>query len=241
VQMAYRLAAACAKHHLMLDYHGFYKPTGMNRTYPNLVNIESVFGMEEAKWSPKDVDMPQYDVTFPYIRMMAGHVDFTPGAMRNATKSDFQPVYSHPFSMGTRCHQAAMYVVFDSPLTMLADAPTEYQKEEAYTRFLCSLPTIYDETRVVQGEMGKYIVTARRHGNTWYVGGMTNWDSRTLDLKLDFLTPGRSYNATICQDGMNADHSATDYLLHTDTFKGGDSQKIYLASGGGFVMVLQPK
>lgn len=123
VDMTYRIADATARHRLMLDLHGFYKPTGLNRTYPNIVNYESVFGMEEMKWSDPSVNMPEYNVTFPYIRMMCGPVDFTPGAMRNASKSDWKPIYSNPLSQGTRAHQIACYIVHDSPFTMLADSP----------------------------------------------------------------------------------------------------------------------
>lgn len=239
VEMAYRIAEKCAQHHLLLDYHGIYKPTGINRTYPNIVNFESVFGMEEAKWTPHDgKDMPLYDVTFPFIRMQTGFVDFTPGGMRNASKADFQPVYYNPMTMGTRCHQAAMYVIHDSPLTMLADSPTAYEREPEYTRFLAAIPTDWDETIIPQGKLGEYIVTARRRGNDWYVAGQTNWQGRDLELSLDFLGEG-NYEATILTDGANANKAATDYMLTHRTVSRQNRLPLTLTSGGGFVAHLK--
>ena len=135
-----------------------------------------IFGMEECRWTEAKNDMPLYDVTFPYIRMMAGQVDFTPGAMRNGTRDNWKAIYTKPISMGTRCHQAACYIVQDSPFTMLADTPTNYEADEPYTRYIASLPVVFDKTIVPQGEIGKYIVTARKKGNDWYVGGQSNWD-----------------------------------------------------------------
>ena len=239
VEMAYRIAERCAQWHLVLDYHGIYKPTGMNRTWPNVVNFESVFGMEEAKWTKHDEqDMPLYDVTFPYIRMQCGPVDFTPGGMRNATRADFQPVYYNPMTMGTRAHQAAMYIVHDTPLTMLADSPTAYEREPEYTRFLASMPTECDETRILQGRMGEYIVTARRCGTTWFVDGQTNWDARSIDLNLEFLTGG-SHTATLLTDGPNAAKNASDYVLSTTVVTASSTLHLDMASGGGFVMRIE--
>ena len=199
-EMVERLAACCAKHHLILDLHGIYKPMGLNRTYPNILNYESVFGMEESRWTELKNDMPRYDVTFPYIRMMAGQVDFTPGAMRNGTKEDWRAIYTKPISMGTRCHQAACYVVQDSPFTMLADSPTSYEADESYTQYIAQLPVVFEKTQVVQGEIGKYIVTAREKDGNWYVGAQTNWDERDIQLSLDFLPADAAYKAIILQD-----------------------------------------
>jgi alpha-glucosidase len=238
VEMAYRIAAMTAKYHLMLDYHGFYKPTGMNRTYPNIVNIESVFGMEEMKWNEDKKDMPLYDVTFPYIRLMCGSVDYTPGAMRNASKADYRPVYYSPMSMGTRCHQLATYVVFDSPFTMLADAPTNYKGNEDCVELIASLPDEIDETKVLSGEIGKYIVTARKKDVNWFVGGMTNWDGRDVTVDFSFLDKGCRYKATLFRDGVNADKNAEDYAVDTMTVTSDTKLNIHLASGGGFAMRL---
>lgn len=243
VEMAYRIAEAAARHHLILDYHGFYKPTGLNRTYPNVVNFESVFGMEEVKWNSDKKDMPQYDVTFPFIRGMAGPVDFTPGAMRNAQLKDFKDIYSHPMSMGTRCHQLATYVVHDSPLTMLADAATRYEAEPDYTRFLASIPSVVDETRVLAARLGEYIVVARRSGNTWWIGGQTNWQARQLQLPdlFDALALDRQaeHAVTLYTDGPNAERLAEDYVVRTFNLDHRRPLQLNLASGGGFVMKVE--
>lgn len=236
VEMVYRIADACAGHHLLLDLHGIYKPTGLNRTYPNVVNFESVFGMEEMKWSTAGKDMMQYDVEMPFIRMMAGPVDYTPGAMRNATKQDFRAVYSNPMSQGTRCHQLAAYVVHDSPLTMLADNPTAYRKEQECADFIAGLPnTGIEETRILQGVLGEFIVTARRVGTDWYVGGMTNWDGREVALDLSFLGEG-SYAMTLFRDGVNASKQASDYKKETSVKTAADSLNLPMAPGGGFAI-----
>ena len=237
VQMAERIAIVCALNQLFLDYHGYFAPTGMSRTYPNILNYEGVFGMEEARWAKKATDMPRYDVTFPFIRMMAGSVDFTPGAMRNGTRENWVECYQNPVSMGTRCHQAACYVVHDSPFTMLCDSPTNYEAEPEYTRFIAAIPDEWDETRVLQGELGAYIVTARRKGDTWYVGGQTNWDSRTIHVPLSFLGDG-TYWGTMLTDGINADHNAEDYRLDSQNLSRGDTLTIRMTSGGGFVIKL---
>ena len=235
VEMAERIAKVCADHRLVLDYHGYFAPTGMSRTYPNILNYEGVFGMEECRWAKKTTDMPLYDVTFPFIRMMAGQVDFTPGAMRNGTKENWVECYQNPVSMGTRCHQAACYVVHDSPFTMLCDAPTNYEPEPEYTKFIASIPDEWDETRVLQGELGKYIITARRKGDTWYVGGQTNWDKRSIQLPLSFLDKG-NYAITLLTDGINANHNAEDYLMDRQLHHNGETLSIKMASGGGFVL-----
>ena len=248
VEMIYRIADRCAQSRLVLDYHGIFAPQGIQRTYPNVINFESVFGMEEVKWTQRfkgtrdgrqvdepEKDMPLYDVTFPFIRGMAGYVDFTPGGMRNATAADFQPVYSNPLTMGTRCHQLAHYIVHESPLTMLADNPSIYQKEQECTDFISSLPAIYEEMRCLQGEMGKYIVMSRRQGDNWYVAGETSWEPRTITLNLDFLPEGE-YEMTLFQDGVNADKSATDYAVRHFhiTPDSASPIQIRMASGGGF-------
>lgn len=239
VEMVYRIAEATAKHKLTLDLHGIYKPTGMNRTYPHIINFEAVFGMEEVKWSTPDKDMPLYDVTFPYIRMMAGPVDYTPGAMRNATKADWKAVYFNPMSMGTRCHQLAAYIVHDSPLTMLCDAPTNYTGEQECVDFITSLPCDVDETRILSGVMGESIVTARKKDANWYIGGMTNWQERDVALDFSFLNEGETYRATLFKDGINAGKQAQDYQTESITVARDSRLKLHLASGGGFAMKLE--
>lgn len=240
VDMTYRIADATARHQLMLDLHGFYKPTGLNRTYPNIVNFESVFGMEEMKWSDPSVDMPEYDVTFPYIRMMCGPVDFTPGAMRNATKNDWKAVYNNPVSQGTRAHQIANYIVQDSPFTMLADSPTNYNENKECTDFITSLPTVFDEKKVTQGRIGEYIVTVRRSGNQWYAGGQTDWTPRDLDFDFSFLPSDKKFKVKVLMDGLNAGKQAQDYMVDDFTADRDTRRKIHLAPGGGFAMTIVP-
>lgn len=241
VEMAYRIAEMTARYKLTLDLHGFYKPTGMNRTYPNIINFEAVFGMEEMKWSKVEKDMMEYDVTMPYIRMMAGPVDYTPGAMRNATKKDFKDIYYNPMSQGTRCHQLAAYVVHDSPLTMLADNPTIYKKEQECTDFIVDIPNKnIEETRILQGKLGESIVTARKVGDNWYVGGMTDWNQREITLAFDFLDEG-TYEVVLFCDGVNADKQAEDYRKETFKVIPASKKKIRMASGGGFAMTIVRK
>ena len=238
VEMVYRICEGTARHQLTLDLHGIYKPTGLNRTYPHVINFESLFGMEEVKWTDKENDMPLYDVTFPFIRMMAGPVDYTPGAMRNANKTDWSACYYRPMSMGTRAHQLAAYIIHDSPLTMLCDAPTNYLQEQECVDFITSIPTETDETRILQGKLGEYIVTARKNEINWYVGGMTNWDERDLMLDFSFLNEGETYQATLFADGINANKQAEDYQVSILTVDKNTKLPVHLASGGGFAMRL---
>jgi alpha-glucosidase len=237
VQFYYRLAKKAAEYHIMLDFHGAYKPTGLLRTYPNVLNFEGVHGLEQAKWS--NPDFPAYDVTIPYIRMMAGPMDYTPGAMRNATKASFRDIYTNPMSQGTRCHQLAMYVVYEAPFQMLCDNPTTYMREEESVQFMAAIPTVYDETRALDGEVGKYVAIARRKGTQWFVGAMTNWEERDITLDLSFLQAGR-YKAEIFQDGVNADRDATDYKREISDVSAGDKLSIHLAPGGGWAARIYP-
>ena len=238
VEMAERIAKTCARYRLFVDYHGYFAPTGMSRTYPNILNYEGVFGMEEARWAKRDTDMPRYDVTFPFIRMMAGQVDFTPGALRNGTKDNWVECYQNPVSMGTRCHQLACYVVHDSPFTMLCDAPTNYEREQPCVDIITSIPDTWDCTLIPQGEMGQYIVSAREKDGSWYVAGQTNWDARTLSLPLGFLGDG-PYEGTLVTDGPNANHNAEDYRIEQLTLDRSRTLDLKMASGGGFVLILK--
>lgn len=245
VETVYRVSQTCAKYNLFVDYHGMYAPTGYNRTFPNILNIEGVYGLEQAKWGSIEENMPLYCTTFPFIRMMPGYVDYTPGAMRNANKHLFRGMYSFPMSQGTRCHQLAMYVVFDSPLTMLCDAPTAYEKEEECTKFIASIPNQYQQTIIPCGEIGKYIVSARVVSrSTMYVGGLNNWDERDIELDFSFLKNNDAservfYEATIFQDGVNANHVASDYKVTKVNVNPKTKLKIHMASGGGFAMYLR--
>jgi len=231
VASTYAIARKAAEHRLLVDYHGVFKPTGLQRTYPNVIGYEGVKGMENVKWSNDEV--PRYDVTIPFIRMMAGPMDYTPGAMRNAAKANFRPVHSMPMSQGTRCHQLAMYVVYEVALQMLSDNPTAYMREQECTDFITSVPTTFDETVALDGRVGEFAAIARRKGDTWYVGAMTNWDARELPIDCSFLGAG-TYAAVVMKDGVNADRDATDYTKETLTITSRDTVKIRLAPGGGW-------
>ena len=245
VEQAYQIAETCAKYHLFLDYHGMYPPTGYNRTFPNILNVEGVWGLEQAKWASNKEDFPTYAVTFPYLRMMPGYVDYTPGGMRNCTRNHFVGDYYYPQTQGTRCHQMAMYVVFDSPLTMMADSPTAYEKEEECASFIASIPNQYERTKVLSGEIGKYIVTARRvAGKHWWIGGLNNWEARDVEIDISQLfeagdRDGAYFEVTIFQDGPMANRVATDYkVVEGLRFDKSTKHKIHLAPGGGFVIKL---
>lgn len=230
-----RVARECAKRHLLVDFHGAYKPSGFSRTFPHALTREGVRGLENDKWS-QDIT-PAHDVTLPFTRMFAGPMDYTPGAMRNASKEDFVPVFNEPMSQGTRCHQLAMYVVFESPLQMLADCPSAYMREPEAMQFLSSVPTVWDETRVLGGKIGEYVAVARRRGTTWYIGAMTNWDARDLALDLSFLKD--AHTLTVYEDGINADRHGSDYVRKEVDVKADAAFRIHLAPGGGWVAVVR--
>ena len=227
-----RTAREAAKRKLLVDFHGAYKPTGLYRTIPNVVTSEGVLGLEQSKWG---LDAgPENAVTFPFMRMLAGPVDYTPGAMLNGAKAAFQPVYTRPMSQGTRCHQLAMYVVYESPLQMLADSPSNYRREPDSLAFLSAVPVVWDETKVLGAKVGQYILVARRSGNDWYVGGLTNWDPRDLDVDLSFLGSG-SFEADTYRDGPNADRAGVDHVREKRPVTARDKMRIHLAPGGGWV------
>ncbi|MDR3794202.1 glycoside hydrolase family 97 protein [Phocaeicola sp.] len=235
VEFNYRAAAMCAKYHLVLDLHGMYKPSGMNRTYPNILNFEGVHGLENMKWSPDSVDQVKYDVMVPFIRQVAGPLDYTQGAMRNAAKGCYFPCYSEPMSQGTRCRQLALYVVFESPLNMLCDTPSNYVREKESVDFISGIPTVWDETRVLDAKMGEYIVTARRKGDTWYIGGITDWQERDIELDFSFLK-GKICQGLLYEDGINAHRIGRDFhlkLIHVDE---NTRLTVHLAPGGGFAI-----
>lgn len=237
VEFNYRAAETAARFKLILDLHGSYKPAGMNRTYPNVLNFEAVFGLEQMKWQTPDVDMVTYDVTIPFIRQIAGPMDYTQGAMKNASKGGSYPSHSEPMSQGTRCRQLAAYIIFDSPFNMLCDAPTNYLREQESLNLIAGMPTVWDETITLDGKIGEYIVTARRHKNTWYIGGFTNWDARDLTIDLSFLGD-TNYTATLFKDGVNAHRKGTDYKKETLSLAGKKKITVHAAPGGGFVMQL---
>lgn len=232
-----RAADMCARYHLVVDFHGAFKPAGLNRTFPNVLNFEGVFGLEQMKWATAEWDQVQYDTEIPFIRQVAGPMDYTQGAMRNAARASYHPCWSEPMSQGTRCHQLALYVVLESPLNMLCDAPTNYEREPDYTRFVAAIPTTWDETCVLQGEVGQYIVTARRKGESWYIGGITNWNARDVTLDLSPLLGDRVGPRSVeCYlDGANAHRRGSDYT-HEYLPLGDLRFTIHMAPGGGFTM-----
>ncbi|MDR0961903.1 MAG: glycoside hydrolase family 97 protein [Mediterranea sp.] len=237
VDFNYRAAATTARYKLLLDLHGMYKPSGLNRTYPNVLNFEGVAGLEQMKWKPTTADQVTYDVILPFIRQVAGPMDYTQGAMRNASKGNYFPCNSEPMSQGTRCRQLALYVVFESPLNMLCDAPTNYMREPQSLEFIATIPTVWDETVVLDGKLGEYIVTARRRGDTWYVGGITNWTARDFTVDLSFLDKG-SYLCTTFMDGVNAERKGSDYKREISTVNKEQRVTLHAAPGGGFALKL---
>lgn len=233
VDFHYRAAAMAAKYHLILDFHGSYKPTGLNRTFPNVVNFEAVHGLEQLKFASNGkVDQVTYDVTMPFIRMLAGPVDYTQGAMLNSTRANFRPINEAPMSMGTRCRQLAEYVVFESPLSMLCDSPVHYEREAECTSFITGIPTTWDETVALDGKIGEYIAMARRKGDVWYVGMLSDWKARTLTLDLSFLGEG-AWKAEIYKDGVNADRIPADYERTVIDVPKDRNLLVNMAIGGG--------
>jgi alpha-glucosidase len=233
-----RTAAAAAQRRLIVDFHGAYKPTGLRRAYPNILTNEGVLGLEYSKWS--DRVSPEHDLLIPFIRMFAGPMDFTPGAMVNATKQGFRAVFETPMSQGTRCHQLAMYVVYESPLQMLCDSSSRYERDPEVMQFLGRVPTTWDETRVLDAKVSDFVVVARRKGEDWYLGAMTDWTARSFEIKLDFLGQG-GHDALIFRDGANASRFASDYKKETARVVHGDVLKLDLAPGGGWAAVLSPQ
>jgi alpha-glucosidase len=238
VKSIYDIAQKAAEYKLVIDYHGMYKPTGMQRTYPNILNCEGVKGMENVKWTPHD-DVPRYDVSIPFIRTIAGPMDYTPGAMRNATKSSFHPDGSMPMSQGTRCHQLAMYTVFEAPLQMLSDNPTVYMKEQECTDFISKVPTTFDNTVALDGIVGEYAATARKKNDVWFIGVLNNWNGRDISLDFSFLGKG-DFEAEIFKDGINADRDATDYKKEITKLNALSKMNIHLANGGGWAAIIKP-
>ena len=242
IASAYKIAECAVRHHLVLDYHGL-KPFGIQRAYPNIFNFEGVKGLENSKWEPRVGDgplhnQPRYDVSIPYLRMLAGPMDYTPGAMTNAMRDHFFGNNGHPMSQGTRVHQMAMYTTFEAPLQMLADSPTKYMQNQECTDFIAQIPTTFDETVALDGQLGEYTVIARRKGTTWYLAAMTDWTPRDLTIDLSFLGEG-NYTADIFADGVNAMREATDYKHTIRSVTAGERLNIHLSSGGGWTAIIK--
>ena len=237
MESACEVAECAARHRLVLDYHGM-KPSGLQLAYPNILNFEGVKGLENSKWEPRSDhgplhDQPRYDCTIPYLRMLPGPQDYTPGAMSNATRDQFFGNNNHPMSQGTRVHQMAMYTIFHAPLQMLADSPTMYMKNQPCTDFIAAVPTVWDETVAIDGRMGDYVVMARRKGDTWWVAAMGDWQPRDITIDLSRLRKVGT-KAVVFEDGINADREATDYKRTEKTLRPGEKLTVHLAPGGGW-------
>ncbi len=231
------IAKIAADYKLLVDFHGAFKPAGIERVWPNVVNYEGVKGNEHNKWSA-DIT-PEHNVTIPFIRMVAGPMDFTPGSMINTNQKNYKIRFERPMSMGTRCHQLAMYVVYEAPLQMLCESPSVYYREQESVDFISQIPTVWDETQVLKAAVSDYILIARRNGDNWYIGGMSDWDSRDLELDLSFLRDGKKYKMTMFQDGANANRIAIDYKKIQLTVDNTYNKIIHLAKGGGLVAILE--
>lgn len=228
-----RIAREAARRRMLVDFHGSHKPTGLERTYPNVITSEGVLGLEHNKWSENVT--PSHNLTLPFIRMVAGPMDYTPGAMRNASAETFRSIFTRPMSQGTRSHQLATYVVYESPLQMLADVPSNYWREPEAMEFLAPVPSVWQETIALEGRVGEYVLMARRAPNgDWYVGAMTDWSARELSLHLDFLGDG-AYRMEVWQDGPNAARFAEDFVRGTFEVRRGDRVPVPMAPGGGWV------
>lgn len=227
----YKVSRECAKRKMLVDFHGDQKPASMTRTWPNLISTEGVRGMEWSKWSAESE--PKHNVTLPFTRMFLGPMDYTPGAMRNATKATFAAIHDQPMALGTRCQQLAMYVVYESPLQMLSDSPSNYMREPEIMDFLAAVPTEWDDTKVLDARIADYVVVGRRKGRDWYLGAMTDWTPRNLEIDLSFLPEG-TFTMEVYQDGVNADRNASDYKKITSQVNRSTKVKLPLASGGGW-------
>lgn len=233
-----KIARECAQRQMLVDFHGAYKPSGLDRKYPNVISYEGVKGMENCKWS--DLPDPEHNVTLPFTRMVAGPMDYTPGAMLNANKTNFNAVFTEPMSPGTRCHQLGMYVVFESPLQMLSDNPSNYYREPECMEFLEAVPSVWDDTKVLDAKVSDYILLARQSGDKWFVGAMTDWDPRSLQLDLSFLGDG-NYTMQVWKDGVNAAKHAADFKQEEMTVTNSSKIKIDMAPGGGWVAIITKK
>ena len=240
-----KIAEIAAKYKLMVDYHGAFKPAGVERMWPNIVNYEGVKGNENNKWS--SAITPEHNVTLPFVRMAAGPIDFTPGAMINMNKVDYEtgaanyaPLFTRPMAYGTRAHQVAMYVVFEAPVQMLCESPTIYYKEQETVDFITQIPTIWDETVVLEGAVSDYIIVARRNGDNWYLGAMTDWTARDFELDFSFLGEGE-YEMQSYKDGINASRNAQDYKMTSNPINQSTKLKINLSSGGGYSAIITKK
>ncbi|WP_426294707.1 glycoside hydrolase family 97 protein [Dyadobacter endophyticus] len=236
VQFFYKVAEACARHKIMLMFHGAFKPAGFNRTFPHAIAREAVLGSEYNMWSAEAT--PDHNVLLAFIRMLGGPLDYEPGMLNNATAKGFHAMPENVMSLTTRTQQLAMFVVYESPIQFFAGNPSQGLNEPAFMELLGSIPTVWDTTRILDARLGDYVVTARKKGSDWYIGALNDSTARELSIPLGFLPPG-NYNATICEDGVNADRYPADYRLSEATLNSRDSLKIRMAPGGGYLLRLR--
>ncbi|MBN1950809.1 MAG: glycoside hydrolase family 97 protein [Bacteroidales bacterium] len=232
------IAREAAKRKLLVDFHGAFKPAGLRREYPNVLSYEGVKGNENNKWS-KDVT-PEHTLILPFIRMVAGPMDFTPGSMRNKQAINHSISFERPETLGTRCHQVAMYVIYESPLQMICENPSILKKEQETVDFIAQIPTVWDETIVLEAAVSDYLLIARRKGQDWYIGAMTDWTPRKMEVDFSFLPTGE-YTCEIMKDGINAGRYAEDYKKETLVITPDSRQEITMAPGGGWAAILRKK
>ena len=235
VDFYYEVARKAAARKMLVDFHGAYKPTGWLRTFPNVLTSEGVAGLENHKWG--SFVTPTHNVTLPFTRMVAGPMEYAPGAMINFHEKDHKIWFNLPASVGTRCHQLGMYVVYESPLQMLADSPSNYYREPVCMEFLSQVPVVWDETRVLKASVGEYVVVARRHGDTWYIGGMVGEKGQKFEIDLDFIKGNKTL--TYWEDGVNVDMNANDFARRVQKVKQGDKITITMYDGGGYAAIIK--
>ena len=269
-----KIAEVAAKYKILVNFHGAFKPSGIERIWPNVITYEGVMGNEQNKWKVNHFPFsdniypvdPEHNLTIPFIRMVAGPMDYTPGAMTNVNRFDYkwspadlspqgfnalgQPlstednmhaINTRPMVTGTRAHQVAMYTVFESPLQMMCDSPSLYNKEQETVDFITQIPTVWDETIVLEAAVSDYIVLARRSGENWHLGAMTDWEPRDFEIQLSFLNENTDYLVQIYKDGINADRNAMDYKIDQKTMNSATPLNVQMSSGGGFSAIFTKK
>jgi alpha-glucosidase len=232
-----RVAKEAAKHHILVDFHGAFKPAGLEVAYPNVLSYEGVVGMEQNIGG--GLATPNNNLFLPFLRNAVGPMDYTPGAMRSAHKQDYKPSWVNTMSIGTRAHQLAMYIVFESGLQMLADNPFNYLREPETTSFITSVPVTWDETKILDASVGEYIVSAKRKGEKWFIGAMGNDQKHDLKVEASFLKANTNYQITLIKDGINADFQAMDFKRIVKPIKAGETIDINMVKDGGFVAVIE--
>ncbi len=230
------MAETAARYRLMIDFHGATKPTGLERTWPNVLGYEAVAGMEHSKWTRRD--NPDHELMLPFTRMLAGPMDYTPGGFENATNDGFVARNERPMVMGTRAHQLAMYVVYLAPFQMVSDDPLAYRDQPSF-RFIQDVPATWDETRVLNGKPGEFITVARRRGTEWFLGSMTNWTPRETETALSFLAGGQ-YRAEIYADADDAGRMPKNVSIRNQVVDASTKLTMRLAPGGGLAVRFVP-